>query len=116
MKRVSTLVFAFCLLFATRAFAGGVIIIYKDGDLVGRPNPEEVGALTPGGPEGVEPLGKLPKAPLDRFPLGLESADAEAHLYDDEAMGCGGASAATGPAALLPLLVSGFALVRRRRG
>jgi len=34
---------------------------------------------------------------------------------EEAAAGCGGASAATGPAGLLPLLVAGGALIRRRR-
>lgn len=46
-----------------------------------------------------------------------EMAQLQAGLITEEEMaaGCGGASAATGPVGLLPFLVAGLALVRRRR-
>lgn len=120
MKHASILTFAFSLLFASAASAGGVIIYYKESDTTAaaRPAPDGVSTFNPADPHGQDGVGPLPGLQgFDRTPFALESADAEAEAEaaELEAMGCGGATAAAGPAGLLPLLVSGLALLRRRR-
>lgn len=119
MKRTSFfLTLAFSLLLSAPAFAGGVVIIYKEADTAAaaRPAPDGVSTFNPADPQGQDGVGPRPgMLGFDRTPFALESTEAEAEAAELEAMGCGGATAAAGPAGLLPLLVSGLALLRRRR-
>lgn len=118
MKHASILTFAFSLLFASAASAGGIIIYYKEADqtAVVRPAPDSAASIVQQDDQGPSVLGQLPGPKgFGRKVLAVEQADAELDVADLEAVGCGGASAAAGPAGLLPLLLSGFALLRRRR-
>jgi len=144
MKRnmiVAAAVAMTCSLFAGTAQAGGIVVdlrepsvryhsVYSLGGDFGLAAASATGGVkAPGGSGGSndsdsdnggsQPVKKLANGPFDPYgPVSAyEVSQIQAGLIteDEAAAGCGGATAATGPAGLLPLLVAAGALLRRRR-
>lgn len=122
MKRQLTLfVFLATLAVGGTASAGGIVIVCRDaeqtngsqqqGSRFASATSTGVTGLTSNfGPRpGLDPSHGMAAS---QFFLD-ESDEGEEASYED--VGCGGAQAAKGPTGLLPLLVAGLALLRRRR-